>query len=291
MARRGPPGIRGNAVEKRFDIKVFTISLCVIAGIAYIDYVTGFEIRIFPLYFLPLAYSAWYDGKWGAVATAAAATIAWAWSMFLSEPHYTSLHVWVINVATQGCAFMVVAFLLVNLKDSLSRERSLSRTDPLTGLANRRAFYEKAALALALCDRNEWPVTLAYLDLDNFKSANDTHGHQHGDDILQGVAQTFNECLRASDITARMSGDEFAVLLLETGPEQAQVALEKVRSHLEKLPKFQSCGVTASIGAVSFDITPETVDVMIKAADDILYKVKGSSKNSVMVESCPEPPA
>lgn len=259
------------------------ISVSGTLAVGFIDYLTGIEIRVFPLYFLPLAYSAWHAGKAETLFIAGLASVVWLVTMYLSGREYSHAYIWVINFFTQGGSFLVVALLLSELHGLLERERITSRSDSLTGLANSRAFYELAGNALALCRRNLRPVTLAFVDLDNFKRANDTLGHQEGDRLLRKVAEILTAQLRSSDIAARMGGDEFAILLPEASAEDAQIALEKVRHELEQSREFRACSVTASMGAVAYLTAPFNLDEMVKAADDFMYEVKKSSKNRVLV--------
>lgn len=265
-------------------LSIVAASLFGIAAIGVIDFITGTEIRVFPLYFLPIILSAWYLGKPGAVWASVAATIVWIASMYFGGRSYSHWSIWTINFFTQGIAFLVVAMLVAKVREALLRERNLSRTDPLTGLANSRAFYEQARGILALCNRNSRPATLAYVDLDNFKRVNDSLGHQQGDALLRDVAAVFSECLRSSDIPARIGGDEFIILLPETGAGEAHAALEKIRLRLAQDPRFQHCAVTVSIGAVAYAHAPDDLDGMVKAADSLMYEVKGASKNNVRIE-------
>lgn len=271
------------------NLSVISASLFGIAAIGVIDFLTGIEIRVFPLYFLPIILAAWHLGKPGAAWASFSATIAWAASMYVGGRSYSHWSIWTINFFTQGIAFLVVAMLVAKVREALLRERSLSRTDPLTGLANSRAFYEQARGILALCNRNSRPVTLAYVDLDNFKQVNDSLGHQQGDALLCEVANVFSECLRSSDIPARVGGDEFIILLPETAASDAHAALEKIQRRLVQDPRFQRCAVTASIGAVAYAHAPDDLDGMIKAADNLMYQVKGASKNNVKVEQGESP--
>jgi diguanylate cyclase (GGDEF)-like protein len=251
--------------------------------VGMVDYLTGNEIRVFPLYFLPLVYSVRRLGKAGAFLVSSLSSVAWVASMYFSGQIYSSKYIWFVNFITQGSSFIIVGLLLVKLNDALKRESITSRIDYLTGLANSRSFFEKASSVLTLCSRNLKPVTLAYIDLDNFKHANDTFGHLHGDSLLRKVAETFRETLRTSDVIARMGGDEFAILLPETSESNAHTVLEKIRQQLEQSPEFQICTVTASIGAVSFTKAPSDIHIMIKAADELMYKVKQTGKNRVSV--------
>lgn len=261
------------------------VCLCGVALIGWIDYITGIEMRVFPLYFLPLVTAAWYFGLSGAIVASILVTAVWTLAMYGGGRVYSHTYIWVINFLTMETAFVVVALLVAKLRQAVIREQALSRTDQLTGLANSRAFFELAEGSLSLCFRHKRPITLAYVDLDNFKRANDTMGHQHGDVLLRGVADIFRENLRSSDICARMGGDEFVVLLPETGETKARTALEKVGAQIALSPQFLTCNVTASIGAVSYPVANTTLQDMVKAADTLMYKVKASRKNYVLVET------
>lgn len=247
--------------------------------VAIVDYATGIEIRVFPLYFLPLVYAAWRLGIGGALSMAALATVGWSISLYLGGREYSRPYIWFINFFTQGSAFAVVAVLFAKLHDALARERSLGRTDALTGLANSRSFFEQAAGVVALCRREARPVTIAYLDLDGFKYANDQWGHQRGDAILREVATVFRAILRASDVTARMGGDEFVILLPATDEAAARVVLEKVRAEFCHRPLVAESGVGASIGAVCYEHAPAEIDPMLKLADGLMYASKQQGKN------------
>ena len=213
------------------------------------------------------------------------ASLIWSFVMYYSGREYSTGYIWFINIVTQTVAFLMVSLLVSTLHGVIESERRLSRTDILTGLPNRRDFFEKSEHVVDLCRRNKRPITLGYIDLDNFKKANDTLGHEHGDDLLQTVAQIFRANLRASDICARMGGDEFVVLLPDVGVDHAHPILERIRAELAKNEEFCRSGVTASIGAITYPIAPGAVDDMIAGADEMMYRVKGGSKNRVHIET------
>lgn len=253
--------------------------------VGYIDFATGIEIRLFPLYFLPLLLATWFFGRAGALTASAAAAVVWVISQYLSGRHYSHLYIWFINFVTQGATFVTVSLLISWLHDNLRQERARSRTDQLTGLANSRSFYAQAEAILTLCHRNLRPVSLAYLDLDNFKHANDTRGHEQGDALLRKVAEVLISSLRASDIPARIGGDEFVILLPDTAAADARTVLEKVRSRLEQTPQLRACSITASIGAVSCAQAPTDIHALLKTADELMYGVKRAGKNHVRIQS------
>jgi len=250
-----------------------------------LDYFSGVELRLFPMYYLPISLVAWYLGRRGALVTAALSTLTWVLSNYLADLTFSSSSLWVMNTAMQATSFSVVGLLIARIHESLEHERVLSRTDSLTQLLNTRAFYEEGARLLALCRRNGRPITMAFLDLDNFKTVNDRHGHEAGDRLLHGVATVLRTSLRPSDLAARVGGDEFAVLLPEAGADTAHTALERLRHALATT--FVPTGgiVSASIGAASFAQPPATVEEMLREADARMYRAKAAGKNRLLLEA------
>jgi diguanylate cyclase (GGDEF)-like protein len=152
----------------------------------------------------------------------------------------------------------------------LQREKELARTDMLTGLANRRAFHETLQMERARAARYTRPITLAYVDLDNFKRINDTLGHATGDDLLACAADSLRRKLRVSDVVGRLGGDEFAVLLPETNAKSAEILLQKLHEILTLAMVSKSWPVTFSIGAAAFLDNPPPADEMIRIADELM---------------------
>ncbi len=256
-----------------------------ILAVGYIDYLTGLEIRIFPLYFLPLARAATVFSRTAAVAASIFAATTWILAQYLSGREYSSSYIWGVNFVTQGIAFVLVTTLIASLRTALARERALSRTDPLTGLFNSRALYEIAGAELTLCHRNKRPAALAFIDLDNFKQVNDSFGHGRGDTLLRNVANLLTNTLRSTDVIARVGGDEFAIFLPEIEAHHAHTLLEKIRMLLQQFPDFEDLPISASIGAVAYANAPSTLQDMMKEADAHMYTVKAAGKNRVNVKS------
>jgi len=252
--------------------------------IGSVDYFSGTELRVFPLYYAPISLVAWYRGHSGAVIVAALCGVSWLGSNLLAGLHFSSAGIWVANTLVQGASFAIVGLLIAKLRAALIRERGLSRTDPLTSLLNSRAFYEEGGRLLALCRRNGRPITMAYIDLDDFKTVNDRQGHQAGDDLLRRVAELLAASIRPSDISARLGGDEFAVLLPEAGRYEAAVTLERLRSLLADTFGSSQCAVTVSIGGVTFVTAPDSVEDMVQQADSRMYMAKTTGKNRIHLE-------
>jgi diguanylate cyclase (GGDEF)-like protein len=263
------------------QVAVWIAATLGIVAIGGFDYATGIELRVFPFYFLPISLLAWHAGRSGALVSAVLSAAAWEISNLLGGLDFSHPGIWIGNTVVQAVSFATVGLLIATLKGSLLRERGLSRTDPLTALLNSRAFFEEAARILSLCRRQGRPVTLAYVDLDNFKAVNDRLGHQAGDDLLCSVAVSLKASTRPSDLCARLGGDEFVVLLPETDSHEASGVLERLRSTLSETVAQDRNPVTCSIGAVTFPTVPDNLEEMIRSADSSMYAAKTEGKDRV----------
>lgn len=163
---------------------------------------------------------------------------------------------------------------------------SLARTDALTGISNRRMFEEVFALAIARADRAGNPLALAYLDIDRFKSINDTKGHATGDQVLVEFAKRLKQVVRQTDTIARLAGDEF-VVLFEGLADDAEPAL-LAQKILDIMRPLFVCGtdsfaVTTSVGVAFKNNAGASLDKFLKAADDALYAAKKAGRNRYFV--------
>ena len=163
-------------------------------------------------------------------------------------------------------------------------EQQLARTDALTGLSNRRAFLEASSCELERARRSGQPMTVAYVDCDDFKRVNDLLGHAEGDQLLATVGTTLRGETRAVDAVARLGGDEFGLLLVDTDGPTAAALLHRLRVALVAAMREHGWKVGFSIGAVTFAATPATVDDMIGRADQLMYETKRRGKNGLRHE-------
>jgi diguanylate cyclase (GGDEF)-like protein len=246
------------------------------------DWLSGIELRVYPLYFLPLSLGAWYSGRQGALALAAVAAMVWGFSNSAAGLEFSHPTLWVANLAMQLIGFATVGILITELRKRLGIEASLSRIDPLTGLANPRAFKEHIELVLALARRHPRPTSIAYIDLDNFKTVNDTKGHAEGDALLRAVAECVRRSIRTTDFAARLGGDEFALLLPESDRDSSERVIERLRDALGEVMRSNEWPVTASIGALVLATAPATGDEALRRVDEIMYRAKRSGKNRVV---------
>jgi diguanylate cyclase (GGDEF)-like protein len=164
---------------------------------------------------------------------------------------------------------------------ALEHERNLSRSDPVTGVANTRAFYEWSATEVERARRYHRPITFVYVDCDDFKVVNDQHGHAAGDEVLREVANALQDVVRDLDLVARIGGDEFAVVLSETDRTGALVAVGRLREGLQGAMARRGWPVTFSMGVASFLAGVTSVEDALRKADDLMYFAKRRGKSAV----------
>lgn len=168
------------------------------------------------------------------------------------------------------------------LQAALESEKNLSRVDFLTGIPNRRMFYQALTLEGKRSRRYGRPLTLIYTDVDNFKYLNDHYGHATGDELLKTIGMTLETSIRSTDVAARLGGDEFAVLLPETDEASAGVTVAKLRQNLNAAIGPKGWPVTFSFGVVTFPIALDSMEEMLKRADEFMYEAKRGGKSAVV---------
>jgi len=162
-----------------------------------------------------------------------------------------------------------------------------ARTDPLTGLPNRRAIEEWAAKQLRGAARHGFPLWVALGDIDNFKSINDSFGHDAGDIVLKTFAELLKKSTRASDMCGRLGGDEFLLVVTHVGPEDIEATINRFREQFAVLSfplQGQSVRVTSSFGISGFSSNEvEEFTSLVRKADQMLYEAKRAGRNRVRV--------
>lgn len=254
--------------------------LIVLLGI--IDAVTGFEISFSIFYLLPVSLAAWsINRQWGLITAFVCATV-WMISEMHAGRNYDIpfVHVW--NALVRAGFFVIVVVLLTSLRGVYRAQVALTHLDALTGLFNSRAFYRAAEDELRIMVRSGSPLTVAYLDLDNFKHVNDTQGHMMGDNVLRLVGRLMNSELRLRDVPARLGGDEFALLLPGTDRDSAESSMQRLQRDLCEQMNEHGWPVTFSMGLVTYTQAPASVEAMVHQADELMYEVKKSGKNKIV---------
>jgi len=261
------------------------LSLLAIPALGLIDHFTGYELSFSIFYLAPVVLATWRAGYRAGVTLSLLCASAWLLVDHTSGHNYTHALIPYWNALVRLGFFTVTVQLLAILRVRLDRERECARMDGLTGVMNSRAFKEKAEILLDLARRHGHSTALAYVDLDNFKTVNDTRGHAEGDRALQLVASTLVTSLRRSDLVARMGGDEFALLLPETPRSGAERVLADLHARLRQHAQDADLPIGFSIGAAIF-CSPPAIEEAIHRADHLMYRVKQSGKNRIEIEDC-----
>ncbi len=266
---------------------VLATSIVLTAAVGFLDRVTGPEVRLFPLYFLPVALAAMVAGRHWTVVSSVLASGTWLAANLPVEPMHLPPAVWGINVTSQLIAFATVGLLVGELRTRAELAEQQARADSLTGLRNARGFAELAAHELSRHRRLSHSMVVAYVDLDDFKRTNEVLGHLGADELLARVANLMRASLRASDVLARLGGDEFAVLMPECGEADGESALRRLQQTLATELQAERLHQTCSIGAVVFSRAPNSVEEMLRSADQLMYEVKRAGKDGFRLAADP----
>lgn len=208
-----------------------------------------------------------------------------------AQQRLTSWLTWAV-VALGALLLVIIAALLWAVDKVFGKNEALKRltvTDVLTALPNRRGLLQRVEQALAQHRRNARPLSLALLDLDEFKTVNDREGHPIGDAVLQHIAAEIAQSVRATDMLARLGGEEFGLLMPETGHEGARELCERIRRRIEEMElpmTFEIRNLTVSIGLTTVTVDADTwFNQLYVKADRALYKAKHQGRNRTVTQT------
>jgi diguanylate cyclase (GGDEF)-like protein len=234
------------------------------------------------LYALPVFWTTFFFGRRGAIAILACVAVAHAIAL-LAMPAADAYPGRWLDVMVSGCGVSLVVLVLERRNEVLvTRLAEEARTDPLTGLLNRRGFDEHAVREFAHSGRDGSPIALAMLDIDHFKRVNDEWGHLVGDRVLAHLARILASESRGIDVAARLGGEEFAVLMPGGDTTGARAFVERVRVRLqaEASPDLPAVRVSAGVVATS---EPLDLQVMLACVDRALYAAKRGGRDRTVV--------
>lgn len=251
--------------------------------VALADFATGPLLSFSIFYIVPVALASWYAPRALIVMTCLVSTLTW-YAVEINSIAYDNAFVPLWNAAVRLAFFAITSMLLVALKTALQRQQELADIDGLTQVLNRRAFEQRCRYLFQLADRQCLPVSIGYLDVDNFKRANDVFGHRMGDAILAGIAAVLTRHLRDADIVGRLGGDEFAVALPDTGDADADRIMHRILSELRMTAEAHDWPVGFSLGIVVCQPPlPDLADAL-HYADRLMYDVKMQRTDGFVVE-------
>lgn len=260
---------------------ITSLSAGMVLVVGFLDFITGYELSLSVFYLIPIWFCYWYRGMMQGALLVVFSLVIWMVVDLMSDPSSSNTFNFIWNKAIRVSFFIVVLMILARLKKTLENERVLARTDTLTGLYNARFFLELLKMETERSRRYGRPLTLIYIDCDDFKKINDKFGHESGNTFLFETAQCLKKGLRTVDVVSRLGGDEFVVLLPETDEAQAKEVVERLSKHIETYMRQHHWIVTFSMGVAAFVQPLEDVDEMLNKVDTLMYEAKRAGKNTI----------
>ncbi|HTX69473.1 MAG TPA: GGDEF domain-containing protein [Thermoleophilia bacterium] len=264
------------------DAVLMAIAVAILFLLAAIKVSTAWhDVPIVDFFLVPVASMAWLarSRAWGYVTAllAAAITIVVARLGAPDAPLAAAL----VSAGFRLVYYLVVVALIEEAHKLVLAHAEEARVDPLTGVANTRAFREEATREIERSRRYPRPLSLLYLDVDDFKTVNDSSGHEVGDRLLASIGHAMACSVRSTDLVARVGGDEFVALMPETDRLAAGQVARRARAELARVRMPDGRSARCSIGVVTLSSPPASVDELIHHADDLMYRAKQRGKDGI----------
>ena len=272
-------------------------AVALVAGIGVLDALVSARLPFSILYFLPVMAAAWYANRTHGLVVAAAAIAA----RLATDIRWNGIdQLTVVQVVLWGSLLLLAPLLTAwahtrredvtsleeRITELLQNERSFARTDPLTSLCNRRAFVDALQKAEARGRRTGERLAVARLDVDGFKTLNDSYSRNEGDQLLRAVATSLSLTTRMGDLAARLENDEFALLLYNCAPDHAEKIGRRLVDEVAELGRaYPNARVTASVGLACFTVSGPDPDEMMRLAGSALRRARHEGGNNVILET------
>jgi len=265
----------------------FVASVLAVGFLGVTDCISGSELSFSIFYLIPISFATLFNGRTMGFLVSVLSAATWLAADLASGGHYSHVVIPYWNTAVRLGYFSLHTVLLSVLLGMIEQMRVLALRDPLTGASNWRFFEETGRREIERMRRSKKPMTLSYIDLDNFKLVNDSFGHGAGDDLLKMVVDTIQSNIRPTDLLARAGGDEFALLFPDTDVQGSRMILTRLREAFNTTITGKDYPVTMSIGSVTFTVLPSSLEAMLAKADGLMYAVKKEGKNNIKHEQWP----
>ena len=268
-------------IEKGSPLLWTIIGLAIIGLLGILDYLTGNELTLSLFYLIPIVVVTWAAGHQTGLFMSFMSALILLYAEIAAGQTYSHPIFYILNTLLRALFYVVVVYLVSELQKARKEELLAARTDFITGAVNARYFNELLQMEISRIRRYPHPITLVYVDVDNFKIVNDLFGHRIGDEVLRCIATELKSQLRITDTVARLGGDEFVMLLPSTRQPEARMVVSKVYTNLIEKMRHKNWPVTFSMGAVTCEFSPYSAEQLVNMADELMYEVKNSTKNDV----------
>ena len=274
--------VRIDLFRRSRHVAPITLGVLLVSGIAALDWLTGPEVSTSLLFALAVMAVTWVGSRRHGILVAVLAAVETLAAHAASHDPITITAAVAWNTATRLVVLILVASLLGSLRRALIEQRHLAAVDSMTGALNRRAFQIAAERERLRASRAGTPLSLAYLDIDQFKEFNDRFGHRTGDRVLAALAGAVSESVRGTDLFGRIGGDEFAVLLPDTDARDAVKVIHRIRDAVRAACCDARSQITLSAGIATYRYPPASVDTIVEAADQLMYRAKRAGGDRVV---------
>ena len=268
--------------KQKTSVSKFVFMVCLILSSVSVDYITDPNIRMGPAYILICFYISWHGMSRTYIYLISAMTILWI-IHDISEAFYlaiSNLEI-IINLAINITTIIILVITMSAFHRAVKMSLS-ANIDPLTEIFSRKINIDIMPVLVSELRRNKKPMSLMFIDCDNFKYVNDTFGHAAGDAVLQVVASCLTKSIRKSDLPARLGGDEFIVIFPEACGDHVKSLVERCISNLNLEMKEREWPITFSVGVVEFETPPINIEFAIRLADNAMYDAKRRGKDQVV---------
>jgi diguanylate cyclase (GGDEF)-like protein/putative nucleotidyltransferase with HDIG domain len=274
---------RASSLSSRLLPLVLAVGSTLVTGLAYYSGESPSPHVFF--YLWVFLYTSYFFSRREAAGQIVYVALVYAVLLLLRPPPTGAVAWWLLGIATLTVAAGLVLAMRGRVELLIARLYDAARTDPLTGLPNRRGFRELLDLELERARRGTIRMTVVVGDIDHFKEVNDRSGHHVGDAVLQRVAGLLREGKRQIDAAARVGGEEFALILPDTDARGAFLLAERLREATRAAFREDAVPITISFGIASFPTHGETAASLLRAADEALYAAKESGRNRTVLHS------
>lgn len=254
-------------------VVIQVVAFLLLTVIGLLDWLTGNEVSFAVFYLGSVGVAAWYGGWIPGVQYAVFSAAAWFLADAYSAHQYSHNLIPIWNGVVRFGFFLLCALLIARLRAIGEMERQLAYTDSGTGVANARTFYRALRIEAERARRTGKPLTLLFVDLDDFKVINDRYGHVVGDQVLRDLATRLQQTIRLTDLLARVGGDEFAIILPDADETKAERVVQRLLT-VECSPLEGEKPVRFTCGRATFTEILDDIPAMVRKADEAMYALK-----------------